>query len=294
LMLCLTGAGIGTFSLVRAQSGAGDAGAAPPVDPFSYTAKLSDGRSVELIGVCDHPSRGLPWWRADGTPLPTAPYDHFNGALNMSRMVVREFAVRVSVPQPGDVYDEVDWYFPAAVGVTGSQGGALDAANRRVPGIEAITIGLPDAPQGITLRADFASGPWKTIAAAPPTGAEARLVNAVTYRWSAPKEIKGKTQYLFTRTGLMRPSLHERVIAIDTQGRASSVLVTTVNGNIFTRSGELTVPLPLASIKELQLQQRPYEKWIEIRNISLHADKQTQVQIVTSDQAANAPATMPQ
>ncbi|NQV34795.1 MAG: hypothetical protein HQ515_19030 [Phycisphaeraceae bacterium] len=34
-----------------------------------YSARFSNGFAVELVGICEYPSQGKPWWGPDGTPL---------------------------------------------------------------------------------------------------------------------------------------------------------------------------------------------------------------------------------
>ena len=41
--------------------------------------KLRNGVTVELLGVCEHPSVGRQWWRPDGSPLTERPYDDEDG-----------------------------------------------------------------------------------------------------------------------------------------------------------------------------------------------------------------------
>ncbi len=41
--------------------------------------KLRNGVTVELLGVCEHPSVGKQWWRPDGSRLPERPYDDEDG-----------------------------------------------------------------------------------------------------------------------------------------------------------------------------------------------------------------------
>jgi len=38
-------------------------------------ATLPNGATVELVGVCEHPSEGKQWWGPDGALLKEAPYD---------------------------------------------------------------------------------------------------------------------------------------------------------------------------------------------------------------------------
>jgi len=40
-----------------------------------FKKKLANGVGVELVGVCEHPSKGKQWWRPDGAELPTPPYE---------------------------------------------------------------------------------------------------------------------------------------------------------------------------------------------------------------------------
>jgi hypothetical protein len=40
-----------------------------------FSATLANGVTVELLGVCEHPSEGKRWWRADGSLLEESPYD---------------------------------------------------------------------------------------------------------------------------------------------------------------------------------------------------------------------------
>ena len=37
--------------------------------PKQFAATLPNGVTVELVGVCEYPSAGKPWWRPDGTPF---------------------------------------------------------------------------------------------------------------------------------------------------------------------------------------------------------------------------------
>jgi hypothetical protein len=43
------------------------------------------------------------------------------------------------------------------------------------------------------------------------------------------------------------------------------------------------MPLPLNAIRSCQLQTRPYNQWLEIKNISLTRNQVTTPQITTSD-----------
>ncbi len=40
-----------------------------------FARTLPNGVTVELLGICEHPSAGKPWWRPEGGPLERRPYD---------------------------------------------------------------------------------------------------------------------------------------------------------------------------------------------------------------------------
>jgi beta-lactamase regulating signal transducer with metallopeptidase domain len=41
----------------------------------TFSATLPSGVTVELLGICEHPSEGKQWWKPDGTLLEQKPYD---------------------------------------------------------------------------------------------------------------------------------------------------------------------------------------------------------------------------
>ena len=43
----------------------------------AFTVTLTNGVTVELVGVCKHPSKDKQWWRPDGSLIPR-PYDRLN------------------------------------------------------------------------------------------------------------------------------------------------------------------------------------------------------------------------
>ena len=64
-----------------------------------------------------------------------------------------------------------------------------------------------------------------------------------------------------------------------------------MDSSLLSDKGEMYVPLPLSSLRELQYRYRPFDPWMEIRNISLHPGQATKVEIVTSE--TMAPTTKP-
>ncbi|MFH1616211.1 MAG: Clp protease N-terminal domain-containing protein [Planctomycetota bacterium] len=65
--------------------------------PNEFKATLPNGITVELVGVCEHPSQGKQWWRPDGSLLEEAPYDDdFGRAFPRDGDKGYKFAVKYS------------------------------------------------------------------------------------------------------------------------------------------------------------------------------------------------------
>ena len=61
-----------------------------------FTAILSNGVTVELVGVCEHPSEGKQWWRPDGSMLEQEPYGSMPAKVHPSASeTAYEFCVSV-------------------------------------------------------------------------------------------------------------------------------------------------------------------------------------------------------
>jgi hypothetical protein len=73
------------------------------------------------------------------------------------------------------------------------------------------------------------------------------------------------------------------VVAIDQSGRT----VVANNGSWSSTSGllsgQFTVALPAANIKELRYETRPFDQWIEIDNVSIDPSKPTEPKVTASD-----------
>jgi RNA polymerase sigma factor (sigma-70 family) len=291
------GAGVGTVSLVLAQNNDANPGAAPAqvvqaaAPAGAFIGRLNNGVSIELVGVCESPSTGNAWWYPDGTPLPRPPYHHMSGRSTPDpRGIAKDFAIRTR-NQIKDAMDNpatISWYVQDSTGSSSST--CMDANNQRVPDIEGHTVSLRANLPAAVLRCNVASGPWRTRQSTTNTGNSAMSNNDTVYLFSATFEPKpGETHIVFTRIE-KEISDATRMVAIDLAGKehAMTSRSSITSGGQASRihSGEYAVHLPAAQIREFRFQSRPYNQWIEIRNISLNLGQETQVQVVTSDSPA--------
>jgi hypothetical protein len=294
--LLIFGLGHGGFQML-ADGGAapGDAPAATPpapprapgqvvIAPSKAVGRLNNGVSIEIVGLCQSPSQGRQWWDAGGAPLETRPYAKMNGELQVDPgYLIREIAIKVS-DQAADSPDpaSVPWSIDNSGGSSSST--PEDAHGHNVMGIEAERMALKDQPGGVTLHASVAAGKWTTVATNFGSGSMSMDTGTQEFIFGAPFRADNETRMVIAATGLQQ--LDFRLVAIDRNGRehpASGYTSASSRTGLVCEFGVRGVSVN--SIKEWRLQTRPYDQWIEIRNISLHSGQITNVQVVTSDSA---------
>lgn len=249
--------------------------AAKPADP-KFAVTLPDNITVELVGVSHNPSRGMPWWKPDGSPLTEIPYDKIHGkvfAHNGEKP--REVAVRVG-NLPADA--STAWNTPY-----GSAGGYVppqDKDGRQITDLRAIALLAPRDRDRITFRVGVATGPWKTLEQFSGTGSGSRSSTAGEFAYSEPYEKDNATA--ITISDSAGDEVAYRIVAVDHQGQVH--LAARCNGASAGNLRQTTAEfqgLPLDSIREFQFQTRPYE-WVTFRNVSVEPGKRTKVEVHSS------------
>jgi len=123
---------------------------------------LSDGATIELVGVSEYPTRPDSWWRADGTPLPKPPMPGvFPFETPVENRLMRLFLFtfltngQAEVDGPNGPKDECDRQ-DISVGASGATSGASLSQRNLVAAIRRAAR--------INLAIDYESGPWRTVA----------------------------------------------------------------------------------------------------------------------------------
>lgn len=271
---------------MRAPETAVGAAAAADAVPPPLVAKLSNGISIEILGVSEHPSVGRPWWSASGLPLPNPVYQRVRAQFDATKVgdVAREFAIRVQATATNAIEQSVvDWHIE---NYTASGGGTpLGRLRKEFDGVQGFAIVLPDSSRGAVLHADIASGEWTTIATIPLKIGESATVGSTQCTIGEVTEQAGRTRIKYFSSGLDTAHVNRRWTITDSAGVEYPANMVSMNSLNSGANYEVQADLPLASIAGLRFQVRPYTQWIEIRNISLHLNQLTDVKIVTSDDA---------
>jgi hypothetical protein len=75
----------------------------------AFSTTLANGVTVDLVGLCEHPSEGKRWWRADGSLLEESPYDDdFGRAFPKDGEKGYKFAVKFSGMAGKDVDVDIE------------------------------------------------------------------------------------------------------------------------------------------------------------------------------------------
>jgi len=254
-----------------------------------FIATLSNGVTVELVGVCEHPSEGKQWWRPDGSLLNETPYKTTGSLLpEHANYKYCEFVIRL---QDTDGIS-VKWDVPG--GRQGSfTGNPIGANGQRISDLQVYTVNQPEDQKTALVRIGLSTARWQAIATHPveiPEEAYSIDENgAVAFGRSYEKD--SKTAIPITHNinrGREKKAL--RVVAVTYSGREVRGSVSGRGGNILS-SNTHEFNLPLRDIKEFQFQTRPYE-WVEFKNVSLRPGVKGDVEVEVRGRPSEDPMTV--
>jgi len=255
---------------------------APPAAPaLSVTGLQIDGASI-LAGVTDADKPGGAWWSASGAPLTAPVYDtsayraenHADARTHNVSFAVRlpasarGLTVQYEAPQSRGFSS--DGFWPTKIQ---ENGGKTEAETfPRTGGVRVLTAAFPASLLKADLWVGFASGAWKVAATYAPT--------ATGYGDS--HILLGNSQFLFspvseTKDGTVQSITTDatddlRVVAVDAQGRETLPLL--IGGNSAGALDQIAArfALPLAQIKEIRVETRPF-RWVTFRDVALQPAK---------------------
>ncbi|QDT48012.1 Regulatory protein BlaR1 [Symmachiella dynata] len=191
--------------------------------PMEFFAELPNGGTVELVGISEHPSKDRPWWRADGSPLETAPYAHPGGRYHFGRdMIGREFAFRFhGVPEN---LVQATTITLIGSGGSGSLSVPVDQAGKPLENLRVKLVTLPQGTKQSKFRISVPNGDWQLIATSNGNEQSASAFTFGGFNFGVtfmPGQIKGNDIVLnFAHNAIG----HEvRVVAVEADGQTRHV-----------------------------------------------------------------------
>jgi RNA polymerase sigma factor (sigma-70 family) len=246
-----------------------------PLPPMSVTTRT--GVVLELLGVSS-PAEGDPWWQADGSPLPGAPFvtpdwlrtevsrREFPGQRPMARF---EFAFRARYADPAKAPTEHVFLQPAfqpnnneLMWETPNQAAPKD------PGLSRMLAGweLP-APQTVKVTVGVAAGPWTTMA---------QTTTPLAQTEHTPRPEKPDLKMIFRPAVVEDPKENPSYAATTRPGAA-----TTRPGAATTRPGAAPTTLPTYTRVDILYAKNPWTYGIDRPDIRVIATTTDGKELVT-------------
>ncbi len=245
-------------------------------DSSEFKKTLPNGVTVELVGVCEHPSEGKQWWRPDGSRLLNRPYDKVGGHVypNANEQAC-EFAVRVTSP------NSKDWGYSWQIEPGGSStSGSWPVKNgKKQEDLRYIAISMPSKHEVAKVSFAVASGPWHTLdnRAADGKGVASSSGEGGGIIWLSPNCNENETVLSVCHT-YKEPQV--RIVAIGKNGNLHTGDYTCgAVGEMATITA--TFDLLLSNIEEFQFQTRPY-RMVRFEDVSLIPGNITDVKMTVS------------
>jgi len=251
--------------------------------PFSAT--LPNGVTVELVGLCEHPSEGKQWWGLDGRSI-AKPYDRLNYTEHSQDSGLYEIAYRLFGTE--DIAFTI-YSNDAVIGYAGHYPLSQKAQKLNIQDGDnvdgAILFVRPDA-QSIVLEIGAGrEAYWQTVCTqGSPVDKTGTAGPGVVFQPAIEKD--GKT---YVTIAHQTKDKQIQVVAIDHSGqlhKPEGISNTTSNE---LGSCQVRFDLPADQIKEIQFQTQKFQR-IAFKNVSLKPGVKTNVQIEVEKPAVQVEA----
>jgi len=253
-----------------------------------FMVAMAQGVTVELVGVCEHPSDGRQWWRPDGSLLKDRPYKSTGSILPPEAgFKYYEFALRLESPRR----TSIKWSVPG--GKRGSDTGRpIGQDGQHIEELRAYTVNQPEDRETALVRIGITAGDWDTIATHP-AEVDEQTYNTADHAvaFGIAHEVSGYTLLPVVHNyNRGKTTVAVRVIAVTNSGAQIQSGCSGSGGNILN-SLTYRFPTPLKNIKQFQFQTRQYQ-WVTFNNVSLRPGVQTDV-VISAEGPVRPPARRP-
>lgn len=237
---------------------------------IEFFATLANGVTVELVGVCEHPSDGRQWWRPDGSELKDKPWDKMQHSVSVAGGR-KAYEIAYKLDNAPGLNAQIKWV------------GSRSSGNNNNLCVEIVE--LPHNLETTDMHFAVSSGPWQThyTQECPWDGV---IVYTSGIVWHAPIA-QGEKTILSIAHSFFKDQ--DRLVAIDKQGNEHVGFGPSGSIDGKTSNMQVTFNIKIDDIKEFQIQTRPYEHYT-FKNVSLRPGGKTNMEIETQSSLANPEA----
>jgi hypothetical protein len=239
------------------------------IESNEFKKTLDNGVTIELVGICEHPSEGKQWWGPDGSLLEKSPYPKMETSHTTASRGRRAYEAAVRITGfDGDIG------FSHRISDSGGGG----SCGTDEPGLYAVSFSQPRNSTQAQIEIGVAAGPWQTVSTQ-----AANISGVYSGRgiiWHGPVEQDGRTVLTMAHDLLEQDT---RIVAVDKDGEEyTGGSTSATQGGM--RSMQTRFRVRLSDVKEFRLQSRPYE-WVTFKNAVLRPGVKTNVgmEIVKSE-----------
>ncbi len=245
----------------------------------SFTAKLDNGVTVELVGICEYPTEGKKWWRTDGSEVAETFNVKETGTISAKG---KQYAILYKIAGPNGMAYSLD--------IEGSQGQdsllVTDSQGHSIYDISGMKFYEDEQRTEADIKVNVTAGPWTTTRY---NGVGIKSVFNGEYGtvFSTPQQTDKGVMLVVSDNSI---GCDSQVVAIDDN---NDIHTCPKNQGGINMLGTKSTPMhqttavfsdiALNKIKEFQFQTRPYQL-IEFRNVSLRPGVKTDVQILHTPQ----------
>jgi hypothetical protein len=237
----------------------------PPDFGSEFVGILPNGVKVELIGICENPSKGKQWWQAHGDLLRSAPYEHSQTESHPNKgHKAYEAALRFSgFSQENGLGVKLEPHV--------SWG---DASQTKTSHTYSASFTLPDKKEQTDFRVQIASGEWADYNSQYPGREKPQPEDGIL--WYPEKEEEGQVVVHVVHS-LIEGDF--RMAAVTKKGR--TVTACSINSKASGGISDSTFKfseLKLKDVSRFVFQTRPFET-VSFKNVSLRPGIQTNVKV---------------
>jgi len=241
-----------------------------------FKATLSNGVTVELIGVCEHPSKDKQWWKPNGEIIKDMPYSIGGQIIEPTegdqRLDLIAKIINANEQSPG-----VKFIIPGATRTSVGENVAINQMNVQM-GMWAVRFKIDSALNFADITAGVASGEWQTISKIISSfkNIQRNDVDFGQIEWL--KVIEENNEVVIYVSNNFSDKAEFQIVAEDVIGEIYPAYSSRCKGNAGLMSCEYKFHLSPDKAKEFKFQIRPYQ-WVEFKNVSLMPNVKTDVKI---------------
>lgn len=242
---------------------------------YPFVARLPRG-TIELVGICNHPSVGKAWWAPDGAPAQEGPFRTRVRSLQVGEgQQAWEFVIRTGNLPEGVSFGS--WKLTSSKG--GSGGTVVSRDDSDIPGLRVISTKLPVTAQKTDLSMEVGVDEWLTLDRHTGSSSLQGLTrNGQSWTFAFAQPVQAGPDIRVTIAYTAKPDWQVRTVATTNSGEEIHGPQKLTLTEDMAQSTTTFSNLSLADIKDFAFQVRPYHS-VTFENVSLVPGQETVVKI---------------